>query len=161
MIWRILSLLSIPLVLWAFWGLVRQVRKPQRLRALTPVIGIVMSLLMLTANVFILHRANPTLLGGALLVVGIGFGLAWGQATRLAKEGDTVMAERSALHIIFWAVSFAMTQVLATFAPASWVAAGLAAMFFSAGATLGTSANLFLRRERVRKEVRPPSAQVG
>jgi len=160
-IWRILSLLSIPLVLWAFWGLVRQVRKPQRLRALTPVIGIVMSLLMLTANVFILHRANPTLLGGALLVVGIGFGLAWGQATRLAKEGDTVMAERSALHIIFWAVSFAMTQVLATFAPASWVAAGLAAMFFSAGATLGTSANLFLRRERVRKEVRPPSAQVG
>lgn len=158
MIWRILSLLSIPLVLWAFWGLIRQVRQPQKLRMLTPVIGIVMSLLMLAVNVLILHRANPTLLGGALLVVGVGFGLAWGQATRLAKEGDTVIAERSVLHIIFWAISFAMTQILATFAPASWVAAGLAAMFFSAGATLGTSANLFLRRERVRKKASPTAA---
>ena len=89
-------------MLWAFWGLIRQVRKPQRLRASTPVIGIVMSVLMLAVNVLILHRANPTLLGGALLVVGIGFGLAWGQATQLAKEGDTVVAERSVLHIIFW-----------------------------------------------------------
>lgn len=155
MIWRILSLLSIPLVLWAFWGLIRQVQKPQRLRASTPVIGIVMSLLMLAVNVFILHRANPTLLGGALLVVGVAFGLAWGQATRLATKGETVIAERSVLHIIFWAISFTMTQILATFAPASWVAAGLAAMFFSAGATLGTSANLFLRRERVRKKAAP------
>jgi hypothetical protein len=115
-----------------------------------------MSVLMLAVNVFILHRANPTVLGAALLVVGVGFGLAWGQATQLSQEGDAVVAQRSVLHIVFWAVSFTLTQVLATFAPAAWVAAGLAAMFFSAGATLGTSANLLVRRRSLKQSESSP-----
>ncbi len=95
-------------------------------------------------------------MAGAILVLGLGFGLAWGQATRLSIEGDAIVATRSAMHLFFWVLSLAVTQVLATFASIAWVGAGLLTMFFSAGATLGTSANLLLRRSRfksVRTEV--------
>ncbi len=145
MIWRTLSIMSIPLVLWTFWRLARQVRKPQRIRVSTLLISIAMSLLMLAVNVFILNRAAADLLALALLMVGIGFGLAWGQATRISREDDALVAERSALHLVFWAVSFAVTQLLASIATMPWVAGGLLTMFFSAGATLGTSTNLLVR----------------
>jgi len=143
--WPIITILSIVFVLWTFRRLARQVRRPQRAKATTPLIGIVMALTMLTVNVLILHRAAANLLAIGLLMVGVGFGLAWGQATRLSQDGDTLVAERSALHLVFWAISFTVTQILAAVATMPWVAGGLLTMFFSAGATLGTSANLLIR----------------
>lgn len=142
MIWRIVSLLSIPVVLWTFWRLAKQVGKPRRVRTLTPVIGMVMSTLMLAVNVFLLHRAAAGLLGAALLVVGVGFGLAWGQSTRFSMRDDVLVAKRSVLYLMFWAASFASTV---------WVTGGLMTMFFSAGATLGTSTNLLLRGSMARR----------
>jgi membrane protein CcdC involved in cytochrome C biogenesis len=150
-IWRILSLLSIPVVLWTFWRLAKQVGKPQRVRTIMPVIGMVMSTLMLAVNVFFLHRAAAGLLGAALLVVGIGFGLAWGQSTRFSLKDDVLVAKRSVLYLVFWAGSFAITQLLATFASTVWVTGGLMTMFFSAGATLGTSTNLLARGSLARR----------
>ncbi len=151
MIWRILSLLSIPVVLWTFWRLVKQVGKPQRVRTFAPVIGMVLSMLMLAVNVFLLHRAAAGLMGAALLVVGAGFGLAWGQSTRFSMRGDVLVAKRSVLYLVFWAVSFAITQLLATFASTLWVTGGLMTMFFSAGATLGTNTNLLARGSLARE----------
>lgn len=151
MIWRMLSLLSIPVVLWTFWRLAKQVGKPQRVRILTPVVGMVISTLMLVVNVFLLHRAAAGLLGVALLVVGIGFGLAWGQSTRFSMQDDVLVAKRSVLYLVFWAGSFAITQLLATFASTVWVAGGLLTMFFAAGATLGTNTNLLARGSLARQ----------
>ena len=151
MIWRMLSLLSIPVVVWTFWRLAKQVGKPQRVRTITPVIGMVMSTAMLGVNVFLLHRAAAGLLGAALLVVGIGFGLAWGQATRFSLKDDVLVAKRSVLYLVFWAASFVVTQLLATFATTVWVTGGLMTMFFSAGATLGSSTNLLLRGSLARQ----------
>ncbi len=151
MIWRIVSLLSIPVVLWTFWRLAKQVGKPQRVRKLTPVIGMVMSTLMLAVNVVLLHRAAAGLLGAALLAVGGGFGLAWGQSTRFSVRDDVLVAKRSVLYLVFWAGSFAITQLLATFASTLWVTGGLMTMFFSAGATLGTSTNLLARGSLARR----------
>ncbi len=151
MIWRIVSLLSIPVVVWSFWRLAKQVGKPQRVRTIMPVIGMVMSTLMLAVNVFLLHRAAADLLGAALLVVGIGFGLAWGQSTRFSVRDDVLVAKRSVLYLVFWAVSFVITQLLATFASTVWVTGGLMTMFFSAGATLGTNTNLLARGSLARQ----------
>jgi membrane protein CcdC involved in cytochrome C biogenesis len=150
-VWRGLSLLSIPLMAWAIWGLIRQVRKPLPIRAFTPLLGMVMSTGMLLINVVVLRQAAPSLLGVSLLVVGLGFGLAWGQTTRLSLEGEKVVARRSVVHLLFWAVSFAITQILATFATAAWVAGGLVTMFFAAGTTLGTNTNLLLRQQKMRR----------
>jgi hypothetical protein len=157
MIGRIVAILSIPLMGVAIWGLIRQVRKPQRLRTSTPIIGMVMATVMLLVNVFILRQATPGLLGLSLLVVGLGFGVAWGQATRLLRRGEAIVAKRSVLHIVFWGCSLAITQVLATFATAAWVAGGLVTMFFAAGTSLGTNANLLARHRVLRRAPRAAS----
>jgi len=154
MMWRILSLLSIPFLVWVIWGLIRQVRKPQRLRVTTPLLGIGVAVGMLAVNVLFLRIAEPGLLGASLGVVGIAFGLAWGQATRLQRQGEAIVAQRSVLHIIFWGCSLAITQVLATFATAAWVSGGLIAMFFATGTTLGTNANLLVRQIRIRRALK-------
>jgi hypothetical protein len=150
MITRIVSLLTIPLLAFTIWGLVKQVGKEQRLTLATPLIGLVMAPLTLLVNVVFLRRAYTALLLPFLLVAGLGFGLAWGQTTRMLAKGNRLVAKRSVLHLVFWGISYAITQVLATFAPASWVAGGLATMFFSAGSSLGTNLNLLLRQVRMR-----------
>jgi hypothetical protein len=152
MIYRILSLLSVPLTLLSFYGMIRQVRKELPFRLRTPIIGLVFAPLSLVINVIFLRRAFSEFLGPALLITGLGFGLAWGQATRLYVKGPSIVGKRSVLHIIFWAVSYAITQILATFAPALWVAGGLTAMFFSTGSGLGTNLNLLIRQLRLRSE---------
>jgi hypothetical protein len=150
MIYRILSLLTIPLVFLGFYGLIRQMRKELPFRLFTPIIGLVLSPVSLIINVIFLRRAFSAFLGPALLITGLGFGLAWGQATRLYVKGPSIVGKRSVLHIVFWGVSYAITQILATFAPALWVAGGLTAMFFSTGSTLGTNINLLIRQLRLR-----------
>lgn len=175
MIGRILGLLTIPLMGLTVWGLIRQVRIEQRIGLLSPLIGAIFAPLALALNVFFLQKAywasvgltlplllrSPGLiarfvwvdpriqalvLGPGLLLVGLGFGLAWGQATRLQRKGAALVAKRSMLHLLFWGLAYAATQLLTAFAPARWVLGGLAAMFFSTGSTLGTNLNLLLRQ---------------
>jgi len=153
MVGRVLSLLSIPMMGLTLWGLIRQVRKEQRFKLSTPMVGLVMAPVTLLINVLFLHRALSTCLGPALLILGLGFGLAWGQTTRLYPKGGALIGKRSALHLLFWGISYAITQTLASFAPAAWVAGGLAAMFFSTGSTLGTNLNLLVRQLRMRSSL--------
>jgi len=160
MIYRILSLLTIPLVLLSFYGMIRQMRKELPFRLFTPIIGLVLAPLSLIINVIFLHKAFSAFLGPALLITGLGFGLAWGQATRLYIKGPSIVGKRSVLHIVFWAVSYAITQIMATFAPALWVAGGLTAMFFSTGSGLGTNVNLLIRQLRLRSQTTPLPGEI-
>lgn len=161
MIYRILSLLSVPLTLLSFYGMIRQMRKELPFRLRTPIIGLFFAPLSLVINVIFLRRAFSEFLGPALLITGLGFGLAWGQATRLYVKGPSIVGKRSVLHIIFWAVSYAITQILATFAPALWVAGGLTAMFFSTGSGLGTNLNLLIRQLRLRSKTTMTPVETG
>jgi hypothetical protein len=160
MIYRILSLLTVPLVLLSFYGMVRQMRKELPFHLRTPIIGLFFAPLSLIINVIFLRRAFSAFLGPALLITGLGFGLAWGQATRLYVKGPSTVGKRSVLHIVFWAVSYAITQILATFAPALWVAGGLTAMFFSTGSGLGTNLNLLIRLLRLRSQTAPEVGEI-
>jgi hypothetical protein len=160
MIYRILSMLTVPLVLLGFYGVIRQMRKELPFRLRTPIIGLIFAPLSLIINVIFLRRAFSAFLGPALLITGLGFGLAWGQATRLYIKGPSIVGKRSILHIVFWAVSYAITQILATFAPALWVAGGLTAMFFSTGSGLGTNLNLLIRQLRLRSQTTPMPSEV-
>jgi hypothetical protein len=153
MIYRILSLLTVPLVLLSFYGVIRQMRKELPFRIRTPIIGLIFTPLSLIINVIFLRRAFSAFLGPALLITGLGFGLAWGQATRLYVKGPSIVGKRSVLHIIFWAISYAITQILSTFAPALYVAGGLTTMFFSTGSGFGTNLNLLTRQIRLRSKM--------
>ena len=160
MIYRVLSLLTVPLVLLSFYGVIRQMRKELPFRLRTPIIGLVFAPLSLIVNVIFLQRAFSAFLGPALLITGLGFGLAWGQATRLYVKGPAIVGKRSVLHIVFWAVSYAITQILSTFAPALYVAGGLTAMFFSTGSGLGTNLNLLIRQLRLRSQTGPQLSEI-
>jgi hypothetical protein len=63
-----------------------------------------------------------------------------------------VVARQSFLHLVFWGISAAATQLLASFAPARLVAGGLTMMFFSAGTTFGSGIDLLLRQFWFKKE---------
>jgi len=146
---RFLGVASILLVALALRRLVREVRRPQPVRVTSALIGLVMAPLTLVVNLVLLRQAGPGAPGAALLAVGLGFGAAWGQVARLERRGTQVVARRSVLHFTFWGTSYALTQGLATFTTARWVAGGLIAMCFSAGTTIGTELNLLTRRRRV------------
>lgn len=158
MLGRIIGLLSIPLTGLTIWGLIRCVRKEQRVKLSTPVVGLVMAPISLLINVLFLRQAFSAFLGPALLIFGLGLGLAWGQTTRLYAKGGMLVGKRSTLHLVFWGISYAITQILATVAPAMWVGGGLAAMFFSTGSALGTNLNLLVRQLRMRSSLAAKAA---
>ena len=148
---RVIGLLSIPLAGLAIWAIIRQVRRTQTIRAWTPVVGLVMAPITLMVNLLILRQAFPGWLGPSLLVVGLGFGLAWGQSNRLELRGEQVVGRRSWLHLVFWGVSYAVTMVLAAFVSARWVGGGLIAMFFATGTGFGSSLNLLIRHRQAQR----------
>jgi membrane protein CcdC involved in cytochrome C biogenesis len=136
---------SILLTLLALWGLARQLRKDLPIKAGGLAWGLVASVVLLAINVLLMRRA---LHGWAVPIgfaTGLVFGLAWGQASRFAAKQGTVYVRRSVLHLIFWGLSYALTQALVWLAPPGWVVVGLAATAFSAGATIGMSVNHLIR----------------
>lgn len=161
---RGLGLASIPLTALMIWGLIRQTRREQPVSLRSPALGLVMGPLMLLINLVLIQQAAPAFTGPALLVLGLGFGLAWGQTARLYARSGRAVARRSVLHLVFWAASYSITQLLATIAPAWLVAGGLAAMFFSTGSSLGTNLNLLIRQLRplpLAAPVSGPAARPG
>ena len=154
---RLFSLVSIGLTTLAIWGIIRQVRKTQRLTLAAPIVGLIIAPLMLLFNIICLRQSFPAFAGPALLILGLGLGLAWGQTTRLVRQQNTIAGQRSVLHLVCWAVAYAVTQLLITFAPLMAVAGGLAAMFFSTGCTLGTNLNLVARVARIRTTLPRPT----
>jgi hypothetical protein len=150
---RVVSLASIPLTLLGIWGIVSQIRREQPMRLRTPVIGLVMAPVTLLVNLFFLRAAFPGYIGPALAVFGLGFGLAWDRTARLRIEADRIMGKRSALHLVFWGLSYLATQLLTSFAPVAMVAGGLAAMFFSAGTSLGSNTGLLVRYLRLHRKL--------
>jgi hypothetical protein len=142
---KLLSALSIPLTLLALVGMIWQVNKERRLNVWSPIMGLVMAPAILIFNLLVLRQAHPACIGPVFGMVGLGLGLAWGLTTRLTAREGGVIGRQSVLHLLFWGLSVMMTQALILLAPAEWVKGGLVLMYFSAGATIGTNLNLFLR----------------
>lgn len=150
---RIIGLLSIPIILGMIVGITRQVNKDRRVSLGSSLIGLVMAPFTLVVNLIFMARAMPTAIGPLLLILGLGFGLAWGFTTRLKISDGVMVARQSILHLVFWAISACLTQLLAAFAPLTWVAGGLATMFFSTGTTVGSHLNMLVRQQRLGNKV--------
>ena len=144
-IFKIIGLLSIPLVLFSVYMMVRSIGRARRVTrkslflqlGMSPVFLIVYSLLLGVSIAF--KWAIP------LVVLGLGVGGFWGLSTALTLRGSQVMGTRSTWYIILWGASFALTQTLALFATEGAAAGGLATMVFSMGTAVGMNAGLLLR----------------
>ena len=148
---RFVSLLSIPLVLVMFYGLVRSVGKEQLYRKQLYVKGIVMTSIMMFINILFMIQAVFAWCPAVWLVfllAGLGFGYQWGKTTRLYPKGDALYVKRSVLHLVLWAASYAFTHLLTVVFPSNIAAAGLAAMFFSTGSSIGINASLVSREKQ-------------
>ena len=150
MIDRIIGILSIPITLVMVFLLIRQVNKPQPVNPKSIWVGLSIAVLTLLVNLLFMRQAQPGIFGPLLLIGGMVLGLARWQASQLSIENGAVTARQSIMHLIFWGLSASVTQLLASFAPARWVAGGLAMIFFSTGTTLGTNFNLLLRQKKLK-----------
>ena len=153
---RAVSLLSIPLTLVMIISMIRMVKKEQRARMRSNIIGIIMAPMTLLINVIFLNKAlsdfwGVFFIGGLVAVFGLGFGLAWGQTAKLYQKDEQLVVKRSIAHLVFWAFSYVITQLLSAFATTGFVAGGLATMLFSAGSTVGTNTNMLVRQYRLKK----------
>jgi len=148
---RLISLLSIPLALLMFYGLIRSVGREQPYRKPIYVKGIVMTSIMMAVNVLFMFQAFFAWCPGIwplFILAGLGFGYLWGKTSKLYSKGNALVIKRSVLHLVFWAASYTFTQLLTTVFPASIAAAGMAAMFFSTGSSIGMNTNLILRQNK-------------
>ena len=146
---RLVGVVSLLLTGVGFFMLVRQIKKTNRVRAGSILLSMVFSVLMLLFNLLVMNRAP--LYGWLLLflVFGGGFGLAWGRTTRLDLRDQRIVGQRSVIYIYFWLASLLVTQLLGLAARAGLVSLGLAGMFFSTGAALGTNGNILYRMKRL------------
>ena len=146
---RLVGVVSLFLTGVGFLLLVRQIKKTNRVRAGSILLSMAFSVLMLLFNLLVMNRAP--LYGWLLLflIFGGGFGLAWGRATRLDLREERVVGQRSVIYIYFWLASLLVTQLLGLAARAGVVSLGLAGMFFSTGAALGTNGNILVRMKRM------------
>lgn len=160
---RIFSLLAIPLTLFSLYKTYQLVRKEQPSNQMTYVIGIGMSLVMMFLNLITLSLATKpgwfVFAGFMLLVTGAGFGLAWSFTSKFSPSDGVILVKRSGLYLLFWALSYVLTQLLATFTLANIVAAGLATMFFTTGSTIGMNANMIIRQNKVKKSLLPETGR--
>ena len=153
MIDRIIGILSIPITLVMIFLLIRQVNKTQPVSPKSIWVGLVFAVLTLLVNLLFMRQAQPGMFGPLLLIGGMVLGLARGKASQLSIKIGAVTARQSIMHLFFWGASASVTQLLAAFAPARWVAGGLAMIFFSTGTTLGTNFNLLLRQTKLKTTV--------
>lgn len=146
---RFVGFISTIFIMVGFTKLIKQMKKTNRMRARSHLISIVFSVLMLVFNVLVLKGARINLGFVFFLIFGAGFGFAWGTTTVLNIQEDKVVGKRSVVYIYFWIASLAITQVLAFIAKANVVAIGIAGMFFSTGASLGTNGNILYRMKHL------------
>jgi membrane protein CcdC involved in cytochrome C biogenesis len=146
---RFISFISIVLMGIGFFMLIKTIKKSNRVRASSLLLSVVFSVAMLLFNVFVMRSARIQWWFPLILIFGAGFGFAWGTTTTLNIQEEKILGKRSVLYIYFWLASMLITQVLAFFAKTNAVAFGLAGMFFSTGASLGTNSNILYRMKHL------------
>jgi membrane protein CcdC involved in cytochrome C biogenesis len=158
---RFISLLSIPLTLLMFYGMIRSVGKEQVYRKQLYIKGIVMTCFMMLVNFLFMIQAVFSwcaVTWPLFILAGLGFGYQWGKTSnKMYQKGDALFVKRSVLHLVFWAASYAFTHLLTTVFPSNFATAGLATMFFSTGSSIGVNANLALRQNKNAALIPPAS----
>lgn len=152
---RFIGIISVFLTGFGFIMLVRQIKKSNKIKASSHILSIIFSLIMFFFNIFVFNSVALQWWFILLILFGSGFGFAWGTTTKLNLQNNQVIGKRSVVYIFFWLASLGVIQILSLFAKTNVVAFGLAGMFFSTGASIGSNLNIVLRMRNLLIKQRP------
>ena len=144
-LFKLVAVLSIPLVILSVYMMVRSVGKARRITRRSLLIQLATSPALLVVYSLLLGISVAVKWAVPLVMLGIGLGGFWGLSTVLAVRNGQVDGTRSVLYIWLWGATFVLTQLLAVFATDGATAGGLATMCFSMGAAVGMNGSLFVR----------------
>jgi len=153
---RLFSLLSVPMALFMFYKLFKSINREQIFNQRVLITSIIMAGAMMFVNILFMISAFFAWCAAVwfgLLLAGFAFGMLWGKSSKLYQKNEKLMIKRSAIHLLFWAGSYTFTHLFTTIFPANIAAAGLAAMFFSTGSTIGTNAYILMRKNSLLKSL--------
>lgn len=159
LLFRIIGILSIPLVLVSVALMIRSLRHEQFLTSSSLIIQLLMSPIILIIYALLLKAPVYHVISIPLFIVGLGIGLRLGQTTRLRYYQKRVLGKRSAWYLAVWGLTFAVTQGLALVASSEATSFGLASMFFATGIAIGINADLLSRHRKLLR--RPASDNIS
>jgi hypothetical protein len=150
---RLFSVCTIPITLVLFFLMARLAGREMAARKRIYLMGIIMPAAMLLVNAVFLFAGFTPLCGGVSFLfffVGLVLGYLAGKKARMGIRDGVVMAKRSSLPLILWAVSYAVTQLFTTVIPSTGAGIGVAMMFLSTGAAIGMNGLLLVRYRQIR-----------
>lgn len=121
-------------------------RKERPVRALPPLLTVLLSLGILLLLVLVSGARLNLLYGLILLVLGLGVGLVRGLATRFSYRNGVVWGKNSMLFLLGWGASLVLAQLINLLGSGLLASIGLAGVYFSTGTQVGMHGLLFLRR---------------
>lgn len=144
------------MALFMFYKLFKSIKKEQVFRERNMITSILMASAMMAVNILFMFSAFMAWCAGiwfGLLLAGFGFGMLWGKSSKLYQKNEQIMIKRTGFHLLFWACAYVFTHLLTAIFPANIAAAGLAAMFFSTGSSIGTNAYTLLKKNTLLKTI--------
>jgi len=145
-LYKIVGLVSIPLLVVSTLMMVRSIRRAQRITSRSLIFQLAFSPAFLLMYSLLLGVQVAVKWALPLMMLGIGLGSIWAQSTDLSLRGRNVYGARSVWYLLLWCTTYGVTQLLALFTTDGAVAGGLATMLFSTGSAIGMNGNLLLRR---------------
>jgi len=148
-LFKLIGFLSIPLVAFSIFLMIRSIGKARRITARSLLIQMGTAPLFLLFYSLVLGVSVAFKWAVPLVALGAGLGGLWGFNTALSLRGADVVGTRSIWYLVLWGVSFTLTQLLALFATDGMTAGGLATMCFSMGTAVGMNGCLLLRHRQL------------
>jgi len=158
MLFKIIGFLSIPLLIFSIFMMVRSLKKERTITIRSLLLQVVISIVMLIIYSALLNIAAPTAWSWALIAVGLLVGGLQSRTTALTVQGDRVLGKRAVWFLVVWGAAFTITQLLALFARGGMASYGLLTIYFATGLSIGANLGLFLRRQQVLSRGGTPSA---
>ena len=149
LLFRILGILSIPLIIFSVYLMVRSIGRARRITQRSLVIQLCTSPAVLLIYALILGISISLKWAIPIGLLGLGIGGITASSTALSLRRSNVYGTRSTWYVLLWGASFVLTQTLVVFASSGLAAGGLATMYFSTGVAAGTNVSLLLRRRQL------------
>ena len=135
---RIVAILSIPLIIFSVYLMVRSIGRARRITQRSLLIQLCTSPAVLLIYAVFLGVTITLKWAIPIGLLGLGIGGITASSTALTLRGTNVYCTRSTWYVLLWGASFVLTQVLVVFASSGLVAGGLATMCFSTGVAAPT-----------------------
>jgi hypothetical protein len=145
---RIIGWLSIPLLIFSVWMMIRSLKKERTITIPSLVLQIAISVVVLILYVVLLKVSPPTGWSWALIAIGLIIGFLQSRTTSMRVDRGKVLGKRSTWFLVVWAITFSITQLLALVGQGIAASYGLLTVYLATGLSIGVNISLMLARQR-------------